>query len=126
MQILINQNSVLPQLRIELIQDGRGDFHRFHDCIQNADITFTMINVDSGVIKISNAPCSIRLKDNNSCEEEYLICYDWKKRDTKDKGIYKGLFTIKFNDDLISEVDTYPKGELIVPIVEDLIIVIKY
>lgn len=125
MQILINQNSVLPQLRIELIQDGRGDFHRFHDCIQNADITFTMINVDSGVIKISNAPCSIRLKDNNSCEEEYLICYDWKKRDTKDKGIYKGLFTIKFNDDLVSEVDTYPKGELIVPIVEDLIIVIK-
>lgn len=125
MQFLINQNSVLPQLRIELIQDGRGDFHRFHDCIQNADITFTMINVDSGVIKISNAPCSIRLKDNNSCEEEYLICYDWKKRDTKDKGIYKGLFTIKFNDDLISEVDTYPKGELIVPIVEDLIIVIK-
>ena len=125
MQFLINQNSVLPQLRIELIQDGRGDFHRFHDCIQNADITFTMINVDSGVIKISNAPCSIRLKDNNSCEEEYLICYDWKKRDTKDKGIYKGLFTIKFNDDLVSEVDTYPKGELIVPIVEDLIIVIK-
>lgn len=125
MQFLINQNSVLPQLRIELIQDGRGDFHRFHDCIQNADITFTMINVDSGVIKISNAPCSIRLKDTNSCEEEYLICYDWKKRDTKDKGIYKGLFTIKFNDDLVSEVDTYPKGELIVPIVEDLIIVIK-
>ena len=125
MQFLINQNSVLPQLRIELIQDGRGDFHRFHDCIQNADITFTMINVDSGVIKISNAPCSIRLKDNNSCEEEYLICYDWKKRDTKDKGIYKGLFTIKFNDDLVSETDVYPKGELIVPIVEDLIIVIK-
>ena len=125
MQFLINQNSVLPQLRIELIQDGRGDFHRFHDCIQNADITFTMINVDSGVIKISNAPCSIRLKDNNSCEEEYLICYDWKKRDTKDKGIYKGLFTIKFNDDLVSETDVYPKGELIVPIVEDLIIIIK-
>ena len=86
MQFLINQNSVLPQLRIELIQDGRGDFHRFHDCIQNADITFTMINVDSGVIKISNAPCSIRLKDNNSCEEEYLICYDWKKGEKRNVG----------------------------------------
>lgn len=125
MQFIINQNSILPQLRIELIQDGRGDFHRFHDCIQNADITFTMTNVDSGIIKISNAPCSIMLKDNDSCEEEYVICYNWKKRDTKDKGIYKGLFTINFHDDLTSENDTFPQGELIVPIVEDLIILIK-
>lgn len=125
MQFIINQNSILPQLRIELIQDGRGDFHRFHDCIQNADITFTMVNVDSGIVKISNEPCYIVVKDNNSCDEQYLICYDWKKRDTKDKGVYKGLFTITFNDDLTSENDNFPKGELIVPIVEDLIILIK-
>lgn len=125
MQFIINKDSVLPQLRIELINDGRGDFHRFHDCIQNADITFSMVNVDNGLIKIADAPCEIRLKDNDSCEEEYLICYSWKKRDTKEKGTYKGIFKIKFNDDLTSEEDAFPIGELIVPIVEDLVIVVK-
>lgn len=125
MQFIINQNSVLPSLRIELIQDGRGDFHKFYDCIQNADVTFTMTNVDTGVVKIANQPCKIVAKDNNSCEEQYVIMYEWKKRDTKDKGTYKGIFNINFNDDLTSENETLPNGELVVPIVEDLIILIK-
>jgi hypothetical protein len=38
----------------ELIQDGRNDFRKFHEQIQNANITFTMTNVITGVIKIGN------------------------------------------------------------------------
>lgn len=124
-QFFINQNSNLPTLAVELVYDGRGDFHKLWDAIQNADITFTMTNVDSGIIKIANAPAYIKEKEGEGCVTEYIICYDWKKRDTKEKGTYKGVFTINFSDDLTSEETVYPTGDLIVPIREELMIIIR-
>ena len=46
-QFTINKDSILPILRMELIYDGRHDFNKFWDAIQDADITFTMTNVDT-------------------------------------------------------------------------------
>lgn len=125
MKFFINQYSTLPQLRMELINDGRSDFKKFWEVIQNATITFTMTNVDTSVIKISNAPCYIKLRENGGCEEQYIICYDWKPRDTKEKGTFEGEFQITFNDDITSETTTYPSGDLLMPIREKLIIVIQ-
>ena len=110
---------------MELIQDGRTNYRKIHEAIQSADITFSMINVNNGVYKILNQPAYIRLRDNNSCMDEYLICYNWKKRDTNEVGTFKGVFNIKFNDNLKGDDTIYPSGELIVPIREDLTIVIK-
>lgn len=122
----INKDSILPTLRLELIYNGRNDYRKFHDAIEDATITFTMTNVDTNVIKICNAPCYIKLKEGDGCVDQYVICYDWKKRDTKEKGIYEGLFTINFNGNITSEDGiTYPKGELIMPIREKLIIAIQ-
>lgn len=121
----INQNSELPILRMELIYDGRNDFNKFWDAIQDSTITFTMTNVDTNIIKIANAPCYIKRKENNGCSEEYVICYDWKKRDTKEKGVFEGIFKIKFNGNISSESISYPVGELIMPIRDKLIITIK-
>ena len=45
----IKQNSTLPRIQMELIEDGRHDFHKFHECIQAADITFTMTNIDNAM-----------------------------------------------------------------------------
>ena len=89
MRFFIKQYSTLPQLRMEIVNDGRGDFRKYFDSIQNADIYFTMTNVDTSVIKISNAPCYIKEKEDGGCSEEYVICYDWQKRDTKEKGTYE-------------------------------------
>lgn len=124
-EFYINKGSLLPSLRVELIDDGRHDFAKFFDAIQNSEITFTMTDYDTGVIKIANAPATIRLRENNGCVEQYVICYDWKERDVRKSGTFKGQFNIKLLPDLTSEGVTYPHGNLIVPIREDLMIYIR-
>ena len=121
----INQYSTLPLLKMELIQDGRHDFNKFHDIVQDCKITFTMINKQNNVIKIANAPAYIQLKEHCNCTEEYLICYDWKERDVKEKGVYDAYFTLNFNGNITSELTTFPQGKLILPIEEPLQITIQ-
>ena len=121
----LKKHSTLPVLRLQLINDGRHDFKKFHEAIENASITFTMTNTETNVIKIANAEAYIAEKEGEGCETQYLICYKWKPRDTKEKGVYEGVFNIHFNEDLTSEYTTYPNGDLIMPIREKLIIVIE-
>ena len=123
-EFYITKNSVLPHLRMELINDGRHDFNKFYEAIQNASITFSMTNVDNGIMKIANAKASIVPRENNSCVDEFVIVYEWKERDTKQPGIYRGQFKINFNPDLVSGEQTYPVGELIMPIQDELMIYI--
>ena len=124
-QFFINQNSTLPYLVLELINDGRNDYKKFYEAIQNCSITFTMTNLDTNVIKIANAEACVVKKENDGCEEQYMICYKWKPRDTKEKGVYEGVFTLHFDGTLTSEYTTYPQGNLIMPIREKLIISIQ-
>ncbi len=122
----INQNAELPKLRVELIQDGKTDFHKFYLALQAADsVTFTMTNLETGIKKIAKAPAEIVYDENSGCEERYLLQYTWKKRDTNESGTFVGHFHIVFNDQVVAEGMTFPKGELIVPIEEDLTIIIK-
>lgn len=123
-EFYINKNSVLPHLRMELINDGRHDFNKFYEAIQNATVTFSMTNVDNGVIKIANAKADIVPRENNGCVEEFVIVYKWKERDTKQSGIYSGKFKINFNSDIVNGNATYPNGELIMPIQDELFIYI--
>lgn len=143
MQIFyLNKNAVLPTLRIELVLDGRYEFFKvrtFNNAIQNADVTFTMVD-ESGILKISNAPCNLILTETDSCEPRYVIEYRWKKRDTKVSGQFKGQFKITFHGGLKvadeekeirnengewEKATDYPVGDMIAPIYEDLIIMIK-
>lgn len=120
----IKKDSTLPTLRMSLIEDGRHSFRQFYYQIQNADITFSMKNADTGVYKISKAKCYIEKIEDESCEEKFSICYDWKKRDTKDEGTYIGTFDINFGKIKGDDID-FEVGELLMPIREDLMIVIK-
>ena len=119
----IKRGSTLPTLRMELIEDGRHDYRKFYDSIQNCSITFTMVNIDTNITKVAKAPCYIKLKEDGGCVEKYVICYDWKERDTKDVGTYKGTFDITFNP-IKSDETEYPTGKLIIPIREELTIII--
>lgn len=122
----INKNATLPKLRIELIQDGKTDFHKFYIALQAADsVSFTMINLETGIKKIAKAPAEIVYDENSGCEERYFLQYSWKKRDTNEAGTFIGHFHINFNDQVIADGMVIPKGELIVPIEEDLLINIK-
>lgn len=119
----INKNAELPKLRLELIQDGKNDFHKFYIALQAADsVTFTMTNLETGIKKIAKAPAEIVYDEDSGCEERYLLQYTWKKRDTNESGTFVGHFHINFNDQVVAEDMVFPKGELIVPIQEDLLI----
>ena len=122
----INQGAELPLLKMELIQDGKTDFHKFYLALQAADsVTFTMTNLETGIKKIAKAPAEIVYDENSGCEERYLLQYTWKKRDTNESGTFVGHFHIQFNDQIVADGLIFPKGELIVPISEDLIILIN-
>lgn len=123
-EFYINKDSLLPTLRIELIEDGRHDYNKMYEMLQNSSITFTMVNRDTGVTKIAKAPAYIKARENGGCVEQYVICYDWKKRDINEEGNYIGKFNIEFGD-IKNDEYTYPSGNLIVPIREDLLIIVK-
>jgi hypothetical protein len=110
---------------MELIEDGRHNFNKFHEAIQGATITFTMVNVDTNVTKVAKGKAYIKLREGDDCTENYVICYDWKERDTKEAGTYKGVFEIVFDSSLKNDEYTYPSGILNMPIREELMIVIR-
>ena len=116
-EFYINKNSTLPLLKMELYNDGRTDFNKFFEMIQNSTITFSMEDVDTGVLKIANEPAILLPKDGCGTDE-YFICYKWKARDTKTSGRYKGYFKIVFGE-------VYGGETLIVPIQEELVIVVQ-
>lgn len=114
MEFFINKNATLPILKLELIQDGRNDFHKFFEMIQNADIFFSMTNVVTGIKKIGKKRTGVALVKPVSCVgEEYYITYQFSDKDTNQAGRYVGQFIIEFLDG---------SGTLLVPIREELYI----
>ena len=78
----INKNSTLPYLEMELIQDGRNDYKKAYYALQNADVYFTMVNLNSGLKVISNSNCDVIIY-MVGCEERVKLRYSLKSRDTK-------------------------------------------
>jgi hypothetical protein len=117
MEFFINKNSTLPKLKMELVNDGRNDFRKFYEKIQNATITFTMYDVESKVKKISCSPSFIEMSIANDCENSetptYFITYQFTEQQTNKSGRYNGYFTINFLDGT---------GTLIAPIRDELFI----
>jgi hypothetical protein len=126
-EFFINKGSINPVLEMELINDGRYDFQKslINEALQDSVVTFSMKDEETNLLKISNAKANVVLADENSCQERYILQYEWKERDVKTEGVYKGWFEIKFNGQLYSEGIKYPTGNLIVPIEEELRIIIK-
>lgn len=121
-QFNIVQNATLPYLEMEVINDGRHNFDKIYIALQAADVTFNMIDNNNGIKKIVNKKCNIVPIENNGCVEKVKVQYQWNKNDTKEKGQFKGYFKVSFKDDIVMEDITFPKGDLIVPIAEELII----
>ena len=121
-QFTIVQNATLPYLEMEVINDGRHNFNKIYVALQAADVTFNMIDNNNGIKKIVNKKCNIVPIENNGCVEKVKVQYQWNKNDTKEKGQFKGYFKVSFKDDIVMEDMMFPKGDLIVPIAEELII----
>lgn len=121
-QFNIVQNATLPYLEMEVINDGRHNFDKIYIALQAADVTFNMIDNNNGIKKIVNKKCNIVPIENNGCIEKVKVQYQWNKNDTKEKGQFKGYFKVTFKDNIVMEDMMFPKGDLIVPIAEELII----
>jgi hypothetical protein len=116
----INQHSELPILEMRLIENGRYgsiDHEAFYIAIQNAEIYFTMIDIDTGVTRVAHQAAG--LLENIDCPGTYNMYYQFKKRDTQRVGSYRGQFEIAFGSDLKNE---FTNRNLIVPIHDSLII----
>lgn len=114
MEFHINKNSTLPKIKLELIKDGRNDFYKFHEKIQNAVIYFSMTDVITGVKRIAKKIAGIEQMEPESCVgEEFYLVYQFTPRDTSVAGRFVGQFEIEFLDG---------SGTLIVPIREELFI----
>lgn len=127
-EFFIRQSAVLPVLRMELIEDGRYDFHKakINNALQDSEVVFSMKDTETGLLKISKAKAIIKNADTEGCEDKYVLEYDWQPRDTAKPGIYEGWFDIKFNGDVVEEGVDYPNaGILRVPIAESLLIYIR-
>ena len=126
-EFFINKDSVNPVLEMELIDDGKYEFHKslLNYALQGSEVTFSMSDTSTGLLKISKAKANIVLANTNSCEEKYILQYKWKPRDVNKKGMFNGYFDIKFNDNLSVEDFDLPTGNLRVPIENNLLIVIK-
>ncbi len=126
-EFFILKGSTNPSLEMELIDDGRYSFQKsfINKALQDSNVTFSMVDVETNIPKISNAKANVVLANNDSCEEKYVLQYQWKDRDVKNSGIFKGFFEIKFNGNISENGQVFPVGNLKVPIEEDLMIIIK-
>ena len=115
----IRQYSTLPTLKMRLNHDGRNDYRRFADMLENSIITFAMKDQKTGIYKIANKKADIILKDpcTENSIKEYYINYNFTTEDTNKPGIYLGEFKIIFLNENIQ-----PNGDLIAPISEQLYI----
>jgi len=115
MDFYIKKTATLPILKMELIEDGRHDYKKFHTKVQNANITFSMSDASTGVKKICKKTAGLILKPKG-CEDDpdvFYVAYDWEPKDTIKVGTYIGEFSIDFLDGT---------GTLIAPIREILYI----
>jgi hypothetical protein len=110
----IKKDSTLPILKMKVVNDGRYDYKKIFDRIENAAVTFSMVD-EKGRPRVYNQQGLIISVDKENCaeDEEFYIGYQFTARDTKKVGCYKAEFRLDFLDDGAS---------LVVPIREELFV----
>ena len=113
MEFTIGQNSSLPLLKLQVVNDGTQNFDSMMKFIETSSVFFSMIRTENGIPKFTSRPAGIVEKtfDDPNAEPEYYIYYQFTSNDTKDEGRYEGQFMIRSSE-----------GVLILPIREQLFI----
>ena len=119
MDFFIRQGATDPILKMRLIDDGKNDKSSFNELLENSYITFEMEDVETEMMAILNAECSLalRVKKYNQTTDEYYIVYRFTEEQTSELGKFEGKFNIQFMDS-----EQNPTTKLIVPIQEKLFI----
>ena len=88
MEFFIRKDSLEPVLKMQLIQDGRNDFRKFYQGLENAILSFSMKKVDTGEYVILNKAAGIVQKTqvDPTNDTEYYIYYRWQPTDVMEEG----------------------------------------
>lgn len=116
MEFYLKKNSTLPLLKIQVAKNGRGDYNDFMKIIESSAIFFSMVDIESGIPKITSRPAGFveKFLDDPNAEPEYYIYYQFTNRDTNRPGRFEAQFMLRNED-----------GTLILPINEKLYINIQ-
>lgn len=103
MNFYIKQGATLPLLALEFTDNGYISSlgNEFYDRLENAQITFSMIDEKkcSPIIKCSPAQLvEVENCIDKSCAKKYLLVYQFNERQTSKLGTYLGDFQIVFYD----------------------------
>jgi hypothetical protein len=114
MEFNIKKNGTLPLLKMQVVDDGRGEeFDSFMSFIETSSLYFSMMDVETGSYKIHLEPAGFveKTQIDPNAKVEYYIYYKFPKKYTNRVGRYEGEFVLKNSD-----------GTLILPIREKLYI----
>ncbi len=103
MEFFIKKNATLPLLKLQVVKDGRTDYNNFMKFLETSSIFFSMVDVESGVPKITSRPAGFVEKtfiDPNT-EPEYYIYYQFTNRDTNRVGRFEGQFMLRDDDGVL-------------------------
>lgn len=113
MEFTIGQNSTLPLLKLQVVNDGTQNFESMMEFIEKSSIFFSMIGTENGIPKILTKSAGFveKLEMNPNASPEYYVYYRFTTRDTSKVGRFEGQFLF------INE-----EGTLVLPIRESLYI----
>jgi hypothetical protein len=105
----IKKNSTKPILKLKVVNDGRFDYKKLHEELENSAISFSMYDIINNKFKIFRKQgVLIPVED---VLDEYYIGYIFNQKETDTPGIYKIEFKIDFFSD---------NSSLIIPIRDDI------
>lgn len=101
MEWFIKKNATLPIIKINISQDGRSDYQNNIQTLLESNVYFSMVDVDTNLIKISSVPSTVTTGLTDNGEIEYFVQYQFKKNQTKKTGRFKAEITIKNSDGVV-------------------------
>jgi len=95
----IKKDSTLPELKYPLIQQVREKYDISDNMLENAAVTFSMIDAETGLYRIANVGANLVVNNNRPDfpdEVQYTLVYRFKLADTRKAGRFYGEFVVDF------------------------------
>jgi hypothetical protein len=95
----IKKDSTLPELTYPLTQHTMEQYNITPDMLNNVAVTFSMMDADTGLMRIANVPANLVINRNRPefpDEIEYTLMYRFKLSQTSKSGRFYGEFKLDF------------------------------
>jgi hypothetical protein len=118
----IKKDSTLPELKYPLTQHTMEQYDITPDMLDNVAVTFSMIDAETGLYRIANAPANIvynTARPEYPDELQFTLTFRFKLSQTRVAGRFLGEFKIDFLN------PEFGCGKLTLPVDSQLNIVIS-